>query len=171
MLFSAICSGLLGRKLGTTGSKIISVSCLILAAVISIICFGEVAFYGSPVYIKLFTWIDSELLVVDWSLWFDSLTIAMMSIVLTVSSLVHLYTCYYMAEDPHNQRFFSYLSLFTWGMCLLISGGNYLVMFAGQSSWPGYNFYTWSLYAGTSNSSTCYQPLTQKWIMKLRALG
>ena len=131
-LLGSIISGFFGRKIGVTGSHIITCSLVITTTILALISFLEVGLNNISVYIKLFTWIDSELLVVDWCFWFDSLTIAIISMVLTVSCLVHLYTCYYIAEDPHNQRFFSYLSLFTWGMCLLVSGGNYLVMFAGQ---------------------------------------
>jgi NADH-ubiquinone oxidoreductase chain 5 len=51
--------------------------------------------------------------------------------VLYISSLIHIFSTDYMSEDPHNQRFFSYLSLFTFFMLFLISGGNYFVMFVG----------------------------------------
>src|SRR3954467_2942931 len=54
--------------------------------------------------------------------------------VLIVSSLVHVYSIGYMSHDPHNQRFFSYLSLFTFFMLILVTGANYLVMFVG---WEG----------------------------------
>src|SRR5215470_10404131 len=54
--------------------------------------------------------------------------------VLYISSLIHIFSIDYMAEDPHNQRFFSYLSLFTFFMLLLVSGANYFVMFVG---WEG----------------------------------
>ena len=54
--------------------------------------------------------------------------------VLIVSSLVHIYSIGYMAEDPHNQRFFSYLSLFTFMMIILVTANNYLLMFVG---WEG----------------------------------
>ena len=54
--------------------------------------------------------------------------------VLYISSLIHIFSTNYMAEDPHNQRFFSYLSLFTFFMLLLVSGANYFVMFVG---WEG----------------------------------
>jgi NADH-ubiquinone oxidoreductase chain 5 len=55
----------------------------------------------------------------------------MLLAVVTVSSLVHLYSVNYMAGDPHNQRFFSYLSMFTFFMLILVAGDNYLVMFLG----------------------------------------
>lgn len=54
--------------------------------------------------------------------------------VLVVSSLVHIFSVDYMGTDPHNQRFFSYLSMFTFFMLILVAGDNYLVMFLG---WEG----------------------------------
>ncbi|GAB3822895.1 hypothetical protein GCM10028820_34210 [Tessaracoccus terricola] len=51
--------------------------------------------------------------------------------VLVISSLVHIYSIGYMSSDPHNQRFFSYLNLFTFMMILLVTGNNYLLMFVG----------------------------------------
>jgi len=51
--------------------------------------------------------------------------------VLIVSSLVHIFSVSYMGEDPHIQRFFSYLSMFTFFMLILVAGDNYLVMFVG----------------------------------------
>ena len=51
--------------------------------------------------------------------------------VLIVSSLVHIYSIGYMSEDPHNQRFFSYLSLFTFMMVILVTANNFLLMFVG----------------------------------------
>jgi len=54
--------------------------------------------------------------------------------VLIISSLVHIYSIGYMSNDPHQQRFFSYLSLFTFMMIVLVTGNNYLLMFVG---WEG----------------------------------
>ena len=51
--------------------------------------------------------------------------------VLFISTLVHLFSVDYMSNDPHQQRFFSYLSLFTFFMLILVTGGNYVVMFVG----------------------------------------
>ncbi|RYE15882.1 MAG: hypothetical protein EOP34_01270 [Rickettsiales bacterium] len=51
--------------------------------------------------------------------------------VLIVSSLVHVYSIGYMSHDPHNQRFFSYLSLFTFMMIILVTSNNFLLMFVG----------------------------------------
>ena len=56
--------------------------------------------------------------------------------VLFISTMVHLFSIDYMSNDPHNQRFFSYLSLFTFFMLILASGANYFVLFVGL---PGLN--------------------------------
>ena len=65
---------------------------------------------------------------------FDSLTVSMLLPVTVVSSMVHIYSMSYMAADPHNQRFFSYLSMFTFFMLVLVAGDNYLILFLG---WEG----------------------------------
>ena len=124
-------AGLLGRKLGVTGVHIITTSCLAISAILSIVAFYEVVLCHSPVTIKLGTWIQSEILSIDWSFTFDTLSISIIATVLLISSLVHLYSIDYMSSDPHNQRFFSYLSLFTFFMVLLLAGDNYFVLFLG----------------------------------------
>ena len=105
-----------------------------LITIFSIISFFEVGFNNIPVTIQLFKWIDSESLNVLWAFNFDSLTVSMLIPVLVVSSLVHLYSIGYMSHDPHNQRFFSFLSLFTFMMVILVTANNFLLMFVG---WEG----------------------------------
>jgi NADH-ubiquinone oxidoreductase chain 5 len=133
-LLGSIVSGFFGRKVGVSGSQIITCTCVITTTILAILAFIEVGLNNIPVRIYLFRWIDSELLNVAWSFSFDSLTVSMLIPVLIVSSLVHLYSIGYMSHDPHNQRFFSYLSLFTFMMIILVTGDNYLVMFVG---WEG----------------------------------
>jgi NADH-ubiquinone oxidoreductase chain 5 len=133
-LLGSIISGFLGRKLGVTGSQFISTFCLFLSSILATVAFYEVGLCHSPVSINLLSWIDSEILNVSWEFMFDSLTVSMLIPVLYVSTLVHVYSVSYMSSDPHNQRFFSYLSLFTFFMLILVSGANYLIMFIG---WEG----------------------------------
>ena len=68
---------------GSKGSAIISVSCLFITFLLSLFLFYEVALIGCPVYIKLTTWINSEMLNVDWGFLFDSLTVIMCCVVKT----------------------------------------------------------------------------------------
>jgi NADH-ubiquinone oxidoreductase chain 5 len=133
-LLGSIVSGFFGRKIGVTGAQIITCSCIILTTILSIFIFIEVGLNNIPLSVKLFRWIDSESLFVIWGFNFDSLTVSMLIPVLIVSSVVHIYSISYMSHDPHNQRFFSYLSLFTFMMIILVTANNFLVMFVG---WEG----------------------------------
>ena len=133
-LLASFVSGFMGRKIGITGSHIITCSCLSVSSLLATIAFYEVGICGSPVSVYLFNWIDSEFMTISWEFLFDQLTVSMFIPVLYISTLIHIYTTSYLAEDPHNQRFFSYLSLFTFFMLLLVSGANYFVMFIG---WEG----------------------------------
>jgi NADH-ubiquinone oxidoreductase chain 5 len=65
-LIGSITAGLFGRKLGPKGSSIVTVTLLFITFLLSVFAFYEVALIGSPVYIKLITWINSEVLNVDW---------------------------------------------------------------------------------------------------------
>ena len=133
-LLGSIISGFFGRKVGVHGSQIITCSSVITTTIMAILAFIEVGLNNIPVSIKLFRWIDSESLNIIWGFHFDSLTVSMLIPVLIVSSLVHIYSIGYMSNDPHNQRFFSYLSLFTFMMIVLVTANNFLLMFVG---WEG----------------------------------
>jgi len=130
-LLGSLVSGLLGRKVGVTGSHFVTCTCLILSSLLMTIAFYEVGLSGSPVHINLGSWIESEIMSISWEFYFDQLTVSLGLAVLYCSSLIHIYSIDYLSSDPHNQRFFSYLSAFTAGMLLLICGGNYFVMFVG----------------------------------------
>lgn len=127
-------AGLFGKHLGPLGSIFVTTSCLFLSLFISFFIFYEVALSNSVVYIKLTTWISSEVLHVDWGFMFDSLTATMCIVVISISFLVHLYSVEYMSHDPHLPRFMSYLSLFTFFMLILVTADNFIQMFVG---WEG----------------------------------
>jgi NADH-ubiquinone oxidoreductase chain 5 len=133
-LLGSVISGFMGRKIGVTGAHLITCTCLILASILASIAFYEVGICGSPVSINLVNWVDSEFMSISWEFLFDQLTVSMFIPVLYISSLIHIFSTDYMSTDPHNQRFFSYLSLFTFFMLLLVSGANFFVMFVG---WEG----------------------------------
>ena len=133
-ILGSIISGFFGRKVGVSGSQLITCTCVLTTTILALLAFIEVGLNKSPVKIHLFRWIDAEYLNVSWAFNFDSLTVSMLIPVLMISSLVHIYSIGYMSHDPHNQRFFSYLSLFTFMMIILVTGDNFLVMFVG---WEG----------------------------------
>jgi NADH-ubiquinone oxidoreductase chain 5 len=133
-LLGSIAAGFFGRKIGVNGAQFITCSAVIITTMLAVIAFFEVGLNNIPVSIQVFRWIDSESLNVSWGFHFDSLTVSMLIPVLVVSSLVHIYSIGYMSHDPHNQRFFSYLSLFTFMMIILVTANNFLLMFVG---WEG----------------------------------
>jgi len=133
-LLGSIASGFFGRKIGVSGAQLITCTAVVTTTVLAVFAFFEVGLNNIPVSIEVFRWIDSESLNVSWGFNFDSLTVSMLIPVLIVSSLVHIYSIGYMSHDPHNQRFFSYLSLFTFMMVILVTANNYLLMFVG---WEG----------------------------------
>jgi len=133
-LLGSIVSGFFGRKIGVSGAQMITCTAVVTTTILAVLAFFEVGLNNIPVSIEVFRWIDSESLNVSWGLHFDSLTVSMLIPVLIVSSLVHIYSIGYMSIDPHNQRFFSYLSLFTTMMVILVTAHNYLLMFVG---WEG----------------------------------
>jgi NADH-ubiquinone oxidoreductase chain 5 len=133
-LLSAIISGFFGRKIGVNGAQFISCTCIGITMLLSTFAFFEVGMNNISVFIHMFRWIDLESINIDWGFNFDSLTVSMLIPVLIVSFLVHIYSIGYMEGDPHNQRFFSYLSLFTFMMIVLVTSNNFLLMFVG---WEG----------------------------------
>ena len=133
-LLGSIVSGFFGRKVGVSGAQLITCLSVITTTIFAILAFFEVGLNNIPVSIYLFKWIDSESLNISWGFNFDSLTVSMLIPVLIISSLVHIYSIGYMSHDPHNQRFFSYLSLFTFMMIILVTANNFLLMFVG---WEG----------------------------------
>jgi NADH-ubiquinone oxidoreductase chain 5 len=133
-ILGSIVSGFFGRKVGVSGSQLITCTCVLITTFLSIMAFIEVGLNNIPVTINLFRWVDAETLNISWGFNFDSLTVSMLIPVLIVSSLVHVYSIGYMSHDPHNQRFFSYLSLFTFMMIILVTANNFLLMFVG---WEG----------------------------------
>ncbi|HEV2560507.1 MAG TPA: NADH-quinone oxidoreductase subunit L [Rhizomicrobium sp.] len=133
ILGSAI-AGLFGRVLGARFSEIITTGLLLISAALSCFAFYDVAMLGHSQIITLAQWVHSGDFEADWTIRVDTLTAVMLVVVTGVSSLVHLYSIGYMHEDPHRPRFFSYLSLFTFAMLMLVAANNFLQMFFG---WEG----------------------------------
>jgi len=133
-LIGSIAAGVFGHKIGPYGAVRITSFCICITCIFSYISFLDVALCHCPVYIQLSTWISSGIFDVSWGFMFDSLTVLMLVVVTTVSTIVHLYSIGYMENDPHIPRFFSYLSLFTFFMIILVTADNLLQMFVG---WEG----------------------------------
>lgn len=124
---------LFGRFLGK-GVGIITTLTTMFSSLLSFILLFNAINSGNIKILVINNWIYSDVLKVDWSFCFDSLTYIMLVVVTFISSLVHLYSTEYMENDPHFPRFMSYLSLFTFFMLILITSNNFLQMFVG---WEG----------------------------------
>lgn len=133
-LFGFLSSILLSRYIGRTGSAILTTSLMFVNIILTFILFYKVCILERLCFIKIGTWIYSDLFQVDWGFSFDNLTVTMLLVVNIVSGLVHLYSTDYMSHDPHLSRFMAYLSLFTFFMLLLITGNNFVILFLG---WEG----------------------------------
>ena len=135
-LLGAFLSGFFGKYLGARNSEIITSLFLIISAFLSWIALYNIGFNHDVDYIKitLFTWLQSGSLDISWALRIDTLTAVMLVVVNTISSIVHVYSIGYMSNDPSRQRFFSYLSLFTFAMLMLVTSDNFMQLFFG---WEG----------------------------------
>jgi len=119
---------------GSRAAELITTGLLLVAAGLSWVALVDVGFMHHDARIALFPWITSGDLQVAWSLRVDTLTAVMLVVVNTISSLVHVYSIGYMDEDPYRPRFFSYLSLFTFAMLMLVTADNLVQLFFG---WEG----------------------------------
>src|ERR1700744_500032 len=133
IIASAI-AGLFGRLIGARAPQLVTPGALFVSAALSIAAFYDTTMLGHSHIVQILPWIYSGDLRVDWTIRVDALTAVMLVVVTGVSSLVHLYSIGYMAEDDSRARFFSYLSLFTFAMLMLVTANNFLQMFFG---WEG----------------------------------
>ncbi|HSM97484.1 MAG TPA: NADH-quinone oxidoreductase subunit L [Gallionella sp.] len=129
-LAGAIVAGLFGKWIGRAWSHRVTVALVAVSFVASVAIFLDVqeghTFNGS-----VYTWLTSGDARFQVGFLIDSLTTVMMLVVTFVSLMVHIYTIGYMEEDPGYQRFFSYISLFTFSMLMLVMANNFMQLFFG----------------------------------------
>ncbi|MGY9045172.1 MAG: NADH-quinone oxidoreductase subunit L, partial [Candidatus Pelagibacterales bacterium] len=133
-LVASFIVGIFGRFLGDKISQFITCSFVLISSALSIYIFSDVAINSNTYNLKIFNWITSGGLVLNWSINIDTLTSVMLVVVTSVSALVHVYSVGYMSHDPDKPRFMSYLSLFTFMMLMLVTSDNFLQLFFG---WEG----------------------------------
>jgi NADH-quinone oxidoreductase subunit L len=131
-LIACIVAGLFGKAIGRVGAQSITIlgvgiSCALSLYVLYQLVFGGMAPYNGTVY----TWLVSDGVQLNVGFLIDNLSAMMMAVVTFVSLMVHIYTIGYMADDDGYQRFFSYISLFTFSMLMLVMANNFLQLFFG----------------------------------------
>lgn len=134
-LLGSIIAGLLGKVIGRRATHWVAVSLVGISFLLSCYLFAVIVLKGHPaVDGVVYNWIKSGAFQFDVALLIDRLSATMIVIVLFISLMVHIYTIGYMADDPGYQRFFSYVSLFTFSMLALVLADNFLLLFFG---WEG----------------------------------
>jgi NADH-quinone oxidoreductase subunit L len=129
-LAGALLAGLFGWAIGRRGAHIVTIAGMIICTVASAVVFNDVLkgnVFNGPVY----TWLTSGNTNFEIGFLIDRLSATMMLVVSFVSLMVHVYTIGYMADDPGYKRFFSYISLFTFSMLMLVMSNNFLQLFFG----------------------------------------
>ncbi|MFQ6310973.1 NADH-quinone oxidoreductase subunit L [Lysobacter capsici] len=131
-LLGAIIAGLFGRKVGRAGSHSITILGVAASCAMSMFVLWQLVGQGAvPFNENIYTWFQIGGYEAHVGFMVDKLTAMMMVVVTFVSLLVHIYTIGYMADDPGYQRFFSYISLFTFSMLMLVMSNNFLQLFFG----------------------------------------
>lgn len=136
-LAGSIIAGFFREQVGRTGAHNFTIFGVAISFICSVLIAKAILFDGAtPAPINLYTWADGGMFPFAFHVGFqlDALTSVMMLVVTFVSLLVHIYTIGYMADDPGYQRFFSYISLFTFAMLMLVTANNFLQLFFG---WEG----------------------------------
>jgi NADH-quinone oxidoreductase subunit L len=131
-LVGAIVTGLFGRDVGRSGAHWITIVSVGVSFFLSLLVFWQIVIRGDEPYnANLYTWLESGGLDLHVGFMIDELTATMMVVVTFVSWMVHIYTVGYMHDDPGYQRFFSYISLFTFSMLMLVMANNFMQLFFG----------------------------------------
>ena len=129
-LAGAILAGFFGKALGRAGAHTVTILGVLIAMVISLLVLNDVM-AGARFNATVYEWMNLGGLKMEVGFLVDGLTAMMMVVVTFVSLMVHVYTIGYMADDPGYQRFFSYISLFTFSMLMLVMSNNFLQLFFG----------------------------------------
>jgi NADH-quinone oxidoreductase subunit L len=129
-LAGALIAGLAGKAVGTRGAHSVTILGVLVAFIGSVMVLNQVL-DGARFNATVYQWAVVDKLVMEVGFLVDGLTAMMMVVVTFVSLMVHIYTVGYMHGDPGYQRFFSYISLFTFSMLMLVMSNNFLQLFFG----------------------------------------
>ncbi|MFP4155368.1 MAG: NADH-quinone oxidoreductase subunit L [Halothiobacillaceae bacterium] len=131
-LIGSVIAGLFGRQIGRRGAHTVTIVGVGIAFLLSLVTFKHLVFDGGEVFNEaVYTWLITDGFRFEIGFLVDKLTALMMVVVTGVSLMVHIYTIGYMKDDPGYQRFFSYISLFTFSMLMLVMANNFLQLFFG----------------------------------------
>jgi NADH-quinone oxidoreductase subunit L len=130
-LVGAIVAGFFGKQVGRAGAHTVTILGVLVSFLISSWVLYAVVSEGARFNGTVYEWMRVGQLKMEIGFLVDGLTAMMMTVVSFVSLMVHVYTIGYMADDPGYQRFFSYISLFTFSMLMLVMSNKFLQLFFG----------------------------------------
>jgi NADH-quinone oxidoreductase subunit L len=131
-LIACLIAGLFGKIVGRVGAQSVTILGVGISCALSFYVLYQQVFEGMPAFNgTVYTWLLSDGLQLNVGFLIDHLSAMMMAVVSFVSLMVHIYTIGYMADDDGYQRFFSYISLFTFSMLMLVMANNFLQLFFG----------------------------------------
>src|SRR6202030_1713881 len=131
-LVAAVIAGLFGKAIGKAGAHGVTILAVGISCVLSFYVLYQILFNGlAPYNGTVYTWLASDGVRMDVGCLIDPLPVMMMVVVTFVSLMVHIYTIGYMHDDDGYQRFFSYISLFTFSMLMLVMANNFMQLFFG----------------------------------------
>lgn len=134
-LSGALIAGLVGKQIGRCATHWVTISLVGCSFLLSCYLFAVIVLLGHPpVEGVIYNWVTTGHYHFDVAILLDHLSVTMLFIVNFVSFMVHIYTVGYMSDDPGYERFFSYVSLFTFAMLILVLANNFLLLFFG---WEG----------------------------------
>jgi NADH-quinone oxidoreductase subunit L len=134
-LIACIIAGVFGRVIGRAGAHTVTIAFVGFSCALSLYVLKQIYWDGVPTFnAPVYSWLVSDGMHMDVGFLVDRLSALMMVVVTFVSLCVHIYTIGYMADDPGYQRFFAYISLFTFSMLMLVMANNFMQLFFG---WEG----------------------------------
>ncbi len=135
-LLGSLIAGLAGRAMGDRAAQAVTIICMLIAAACGVTAWYQHIYAGvGNGVVPIADWMDIGLFHVTWALHYDTLSVSMVAMVTCVATLIHIYSVGYMGHEHYTtSRFFSYLSLFTFAMLMLVTADNLVQLFFG---WEG----------------------------------
>src|SRR5918995_4022418 len=130
-LLAAIAAGIAGKVIGRVGAHTVTIAGVALSFGLSAYVLKQLLDGAPAVNESVYTWLVSDGMRMEVGFLIDNLSAMMMTVVTFVSLCVHVYTIGYMHDDPGYQRFFAYISLFTFSMLMLVMSNNFMQLFFG----------------------------------------